>query len=867
MAIFTAIGTALAATFFAGSAIAATVIATGLSLAASFALSYAVKALSGKPAQKAAEHFGVQTQIAGGGAVPRSFGFGRHLTAGSLVYANTWSNGTQTPNAMLSQVIALSDMPGEQLIALWVNGSKVTLPLNAALYSNFGTDLGYQVPEYVKLLDGESSPTPHLFVKYYDGTQTAADGALVNALSSSARPYTGTRVGTGICYAVVHTLINDTLWNGIPTFKFEMSGIPLYDPSKDSTVGGSGAHRFDEPATWGGDGDDYPVVQAYAILRGISYGASWLYGLQNIAAARLPVSNWIAQIGKCRTAVLGDAGPEPTYRTGLQINVDAQPANALEALMTGCQGKISEVGGFYKCHVGAPDSTSFSFADADIIATESQAFRPFFALSDSVNGIQATYPDPAQGWNTATAPAYYRTDLEARDGNRRLMANPAFDAVPYPEQVQRLQKSAVEEGQRARGHTIVLPPAYWTVEPGDVGEWTSARNGYAAKQFRVDAGTDKANLDVVLVLTEVDPADYDWDTATDFTPVTGGATISNPPAPQGIAGFDAQPYILVDDSGLVRRPAILITWDGSQPGVSAVQYEVRRALDAAHVARGRSDRVTAGNLIITQSILPAMAYQVRGAFVPSAPRDMLWSAWIDVTAPDVRLSIADFEAAIKAQVTTLLDFLNDKVDEATQLIASISANQDARNWLDKKEARSQLDAVAGTAKASIATLQQAMADDQAALALFQTEVSATFGPSFSTVSTVSAAVATLEGYAAASYAVTLDVNGYATGFELVNGGAGVSEFTVTADKFLIAAPGVSGGDPVPIFTVGNVSGSPKIAFRGDMYADGSITATMINVAVLSAITANIGTVTAGKIQSPSGNFVIDADNERIEIWS
>ncbi|MEY9358944.1 hypothetical protein ABH994_001665 [Bradyrhizobium yuanmingense] len=866
MAIFTAIGTAIAGAFFAGSAVAATVIATGLSLAASYALSYAVKALSGKPAQTT-DNFGVQGQIAGGGAVPRSFGFGRHVTAGSLVYANTWSNGTQTPNAVLSQVIALSDMPGERLLALWVNGAKVTLPLNAALYSNFGpADLGYQVPEYVKLLDGESSPTPHLFVKYYDGTQTAADGAMVN-VSSAARPYTNTRIGTGICYAVVHAVVNDTLWNGIPTFKFELSGIPLYDPSKDSTVGGSGAHRFDQPATWGGDGDGYPVVQAYAILRGISYAGSWLYGLQNTSAARLPVSNWIAQIAKCRASVLGESGPEPTYRTGLQINVDAQPANALEALMTGCQGKISEVGGFYKCHVGAPDSTSFSFTDGDILATESQAFRPFFALADSVNGIQATYPDPSQGWNTATAPAYYRTDLEPRDGNRRLMANPAFDAVPYPEQAQRLQKSAVEEGQRARGHTIVLPPAYWTVEPGDVGEWTSARNGYAAKQFRVDAGTDKANLDVILILTEVDPSDYDWDTATDFTPVTGGSTVSNPPAPQGIAGFDAQPYTLVDDSGIDRRPAILISWDGSQPGVSAVQYEVRRALDASHVTRGRTDRVAAGNLIITQSILPAMAYQVRGAFVPSAPRDMLWSDWIDVTAPDVRLSLADFEAAIKAQVTVVQDYLNDKIDQVEQTIAAIVANQDTRNWIDKRMVRSQLSARSEAAFAAIEEVQIVAVDTQTAFASFSTAATASFGSTTAFVGQTATAIATFDGYAASSYAVTLDVNGYATGFNLINGGSGTSAFTITADKFQIAAPDVAGGAAVPIFTIANVNGVPKIVFRADMYGDGSIAATRINAGELSAITANLGTVTTGKVQSPSGNFVIDATNERIEIWS
>lgn len=845
MAIFTAIGTAIAATFFAGSAIAASAISIGLSLATSLALSYAAKALAGKPEQSKA-NFGAQVQIAGGGAVPRSFGLGYHVTAGSLVYANTWSNGSQTPNAMLSQVIALSDMPGETLLALWVNGAKVTLSASDALYTNFSSgSLGYPVPEYVKLLDGESSPTPHLYVKFYDGTQSAADGAMIN-VSSAGRPYTNTRVGKGICYAVVHALINDTLWTGTPTFKFELSGIPLYDPSKDDTVGGSGSHRYGDPSSWGGDGDNYPVVQAYAILRGISYNGVWLYGLQNMAAARLPVSNWITQIAKCRATVLGAAGLEPTYRTGMQINVNAQAANALEALMTGCQGKISEVGGFYKCHVGAPDTPSFSLTDGDILSTESQTFRPFFALSDSVNGIQATYPDPAQGWNNATAPAYYRTDLEIRDGNRRLMANPAFDAVPYPEQAQRLQKSAVEEAQRARGHTIVLPPAYWTVEPGDVGEWTSVRNGYSAKQFRVDGGTDKANLDAVLVITEVDPTDYDWDRSEDLKPVTPGGTVSNPPAPQAIDSFDAEPYTLVDADGIGRRPAILTTW-GVQPGISAVQFEVRLASDGSNVTRKRSDRPTAGNQIIHEGILPNTEYEVRGAYIPSTPRDMLWSSWIAVTTPDVRFSLADLDAALTAQVTTIQGQMQAQIDAAVNRIAAIASDIAARAPLDKKELRSQLAARSAAAFAEIDEVRTVAVTTEAAFASFSTTATATWGSTSAFVTQSAAAIATLDEYAAASWGVNVGVDGVITGSIRIDGGASWSAVTIRADKFQIQLPGYNGGAPVNVFTTGTIGGSPAVGLTGNVFLDGGLTTLKIAAGAIDTTRLAINSVDINQI--------------------
>ena len=64
---------------------------------------------------------------------------------------------------------------------------------------------------------------------------------------------------------------------------------------------------------------------------------------------------------------------------------------------------------------------------------------------------------------------------------------------------------------------------------------------------------------------------------------------------------------------------------------------------------------------------------------------------------------------------------------------------------------------------------------------------------------------------------------------------------------------------------GSVSYTLQIA--GDVIVDGTILAQKMNVMNLSAISANMGTITAGLIQSTSGNFRIDCTNERIEIWS
>lgn len=125
------------------------------------------------------------------------------------------------------------------------------------------------------------------------------------------------------------------------------------------------------------------------------------------------------------------------------------------------------------------------------------------------------------------------------------------------------------------------------------------------------------------------------------------------------------------------------------------------------------------------------------------------------------------------------------------------------------------------------------------------------------------------------FGVTLNNNGEVIGLLQLDGTSSGSTFTVLADNFYIGKTGTSGGTPVPIFAIRTIDGVTKIGLRADVYADGDIiarhiaagavTAAKINVATLSAIVANIGTITAGKLQSSDGKMVVDLDNKIIRI--
>ncbi|MCZ7855057.1 phage tail protein [Agrobacterium salinitolerans] len=844
MAIFTAIASVFTAvsTFIGGlGAVGAFV----LKAAVGVGLSLLAQSLAGKPKDPT---FSINGTLQGGGDVPRSFIMGRTATAGSLVFVNTWGQDGDTPNAYLTQVIALSDLPVRGLAEVWVNGERVTL---GGL-----TDRGYAINEY----------PDSLWVKFYDGTQTTADSFLFTSVSNGNRWWNPDRIGRGVAYAIVTARVSKNMFSGVPSFKFVLEGMRLYDPSRDSTVGGVGGHRYADPATWGGDGDFLPAVQIYNLLRGINYNGQWFYGLQNLSSSRLPAAAWIAQIEKHRAGTLESTGWVNTYRSGGEIQVDAPLTSAVEALLTACQGRISEVGGVYYLHSGAPESPVIAFTDDDILSTEEQEFTPFLGLADTINGVSANHPSPADGWVAKTAPPLYRTDLEALDGNRRLMDDVDLNFVPYPEQVQRLMKSALEEARRFRRHTIVLPPKFWAyATPGTVFSWTSDRNGYIAKLMRIDGVADRANLDVMIDITEVDPADYDWSTDTEFQPPVDGQLGVIRPTPQPIVDWFAEPATVKDAAGDDRRPAIRLTWDntdGRLDDVIGIEYDVRLAIDLATVVTGRTDQPEEGSMLISQSLLPNEDYVVRGRYIPGGDRPVLWSGFLPVTTPNVLLSDKDvFVDVDLTGVEEALGWLRNSTRTAQDAIDGLIAAQMEMATVAYKDTRSlarELSVELGAARAEYREDIQLAVNETMAVAGKVETLTAALGGSSAFVNVAWAAVAAPSGYAA-RYGVTaaVDDGAYRAASLLLDVPADPESPTrviVQAGQFVVASD--DGETIKQPFTV-----TGGVLYANDIRANtlSAFSSVLGNVDISSAY---IGTLTVGTSNIDPGAITVVASNSQ-----
>lgn len=100
------------------------------------------------------------------------------------------------------------------------------------------------------------------------------------------------------------------------------------------------------------------------------------------------------------------------------------------------------------------------------------------------------------------------------------------------------------------------------------------------------------------------------------------------------------------------------------------------------------------------------------------------------------------------------------------------------------------------------------------------------------------------------------------GMVLLDGTALSSTFSVLADKFVIVHPTVD-GDTIQAFVAGLVDGVPTVGVNGALIVDGTIIARHIDVSTLSAIAADVGTITAGVLKSADDKFIIDLTNKSI----
>lgn len=581
---------------------------------------------------------GIQISVTtSGGTTPQGFILGRFATAGHLVYINSAGKN----NYMLDQVIELSELPGLSLVEIIADGELIE---PSQPYAHGQTVTG------VNRRRTGSNPRDYMWATYYDGSQTNADPTLVETYGSEPeRPWTASHVLSGLPYVHIRARASAKIWEGgRPQFRFVLEGLRLYDPRADGSVGGTGAQRWGDPATWAAS--ENPVVMIYNILRGIALPGGDRWG-GDAEAEDLPLTGWIAAMNACDTDIDG----RPRYTAGLEVAVTQEPAEVIAELLEACSGQIAEFGGVWDIQVGAPSVPDLYIDDEDLRVDAPTSREPFNASTDRINAIAVTYTAPEMVWNAHQLTTLTHPDWEIEDGGR-FPADLQLIAVTNAAQAAQVAEEMAADNRRELRHVLRAPPEFAVLRPLRTISWTSAQNGYDNKWFELFEMTlEPRTFQVVLSLRERDPSDFSSPSFLELpAPVVSLAPVTAQDT--AVPGFAAVAWSERDGDGVARRPGIQISWDGEllADSLRGIAFQVIVRDTATEAWAGTTPDLERGRFIV-QPLLPDTWYRVRAQGV-SDVREMPWTPWIDVRTPDVRFAESD-----------LADSLRDKIDEARAL--------------------------------------------------------------------------------------------------------------------------------------------------------------------------------------------------------
>lgn len=228
-------------------------------------------------------------------------------------------------------------------------------------------------------------------------------------------------------------------------------------------------------------------------------------------------------------------------------------------------------------------------------------------------------------------------------------------------------------------------------------------------------------------------------------------------------------------------------------------------------------------------------------------------------------TIKQSEAAAEALIRAYRDSRANSVAIRVEQTARLSDSEAFAQQI------STLSTSLGVTNAAIVTEQTARSNGDAANASAISTVSSNVASNTATISTLQSSIDGVQ----ARWGVVVNVNGQVVGLVQLDGGVTGSEFTVVADKFVIAKPG-SPGTVSPVFVLDTVNGvASSLAISADLIADGSVfarhigarevTADKISAVNLASISANLGTVTTGRIQNDTNTSFWDLNTGDFQI--
>lgn len=568
------------------------------SVAATTALSAAVNKVIADA--NAPEPQGGLTSLRIGPDEPRRLQIGSRLNGGTLV--DWYVEGSK--NQFLYMVVYLGEGPMGNCTAL-VGGGRTVRSTNLT----HGTRT--VIPAYHDP-DGD-----RLWVTYYDGrVGQTADSYLVGR----GLGWTSDCVGTGCAYAIIEAKWDPDNMASPPDIAFVTEGAKLYDRRLDTTAGGSGSQRHDDPTTWAVS--DNPAVALDHYLLGRYLGSVKTFGV-GLPAEDVPYDRFAALANLCDEDVdLKVSGTQKRYRVNGIISAARPFDDTIKDFCRQMHSRPADFGGRIGILDGQPRTPVLSITDDDLIEGSQEQYAPKRSWSELVSEVRGTYQNPAANFEAVNYPTVTDAAWVSADGGSPKPADINFEMETNAERAERLAWLYAMRERRQAQLTGTYKPHTIELEQGD---WFTRVGGIfgAGKNFEViNRVFNPKTLSVTITAFEVDSADSAWVASQATDPLPAPVANTDTVQRMEVPSLTVSAITLSGSNSTV--PVVKVEWTApDDPRVTDVVIE---AVPLGGVPAAYTVDPDIGEVLLDSGILDGVEYYVRARFKGEATP----SAWSTV---------------------------------------------------------------------------------------------------------------------------------------------------------------------------------------------------------------------------------------------
>jgi prefoldin subunit 5 len=677
MAIFTAIGTAVAGALFAGSAIAATLIAGALAYGTSVLLGYLTR-------PKARTYSAVQGEVQYGADVPACSVYGMSKLKGHRVFYAKWGSG----NKFNADVFALANG--------WCDGLEPYVYFYGQQYALVARPIiGNEAAHY-----GISGFDDRVSIRFYDGRPgQGPDMKLVADTAGLGQSWKATSRGSGICYVVIERRYNADLFNkGRPEFEFVLRGLREYDPRKDSTVaGGSGPQRLNTPATWVFTRN--PAVHRLNFqlgIRGLVSGRT-LIG-EGKSLGQLDLASYFAAMNVCDTVRAG----KPTYMAELFVTGEDDHTEILKEFDDAMAGYALNRRGLSGVIPGAPQIPVVAIGPADTPIKRPQEKQHRKSAFDLYNHISGQFISPESNWNPESLNTVYVNADVAADGRVRQTSNDFLQVVDADIAQYLLD---IRYRQNRKGGSVKLPVSRRVGFRVMEGDWVT----FDGLAWLVTGWRCDAQFRCTLTLAETGADVYSDEGIEPGPIVVPKPPPVNPSLLSTVQNFNVEVGYIADANGK-QVPALQFTWTPPEdPTITQVRFFYFVGVDPAGqtVYEDATSDAEAGIYTTTKNVIQGVFYTARATITTVPDRFKSFTPWVtteQTTGPFNAYGDIDLDQ-LNESTQALLRFIGEDLREVkrqAQELATAAAGETLANYSQHQQLRREVALTADGITASYA---------------------------------------------------------------------------------------------------------------------------------------------------------------------